>query len=76
MNKAPSTLHTLIFDTKLKRPGCVLIQACGGGDRRLLGDLFPAETWLTSPTPDMKEITGTREQWEMVAKDGHHDRSK
>lgn len=56
----------LVFDTKLKRPACVLIQAIGGGDRWALLDLFP-DNWLVHPTPDMKVIHGTREQWEGLA---------
>lgn len=44
----------LAFDTKLKRPGCVLIQAAMDGDCQILKVCFPTETWLLAYTTDMK----------------------
>jgi len=61
------TAIRLLFDTKLMRPGCVLLQAVAGCDTYRLSDLFDAETWLTHPTPDMKRLTGTPEQWRELA---------
>lgn len=58
----------LLFDTKLNRPACVLLQACAGGDRKRLNEFFTSEEWLISPTPDMKLIYGTRRQWESLRK--------
>lgn len=58
----------LVYDTDLRRPACVLIQAIAGGDRGTLMRLFDAETWLVNPTPGMKCIRGTREEWEKVAR--------
>lgn len=43
----------LAFDTKLRRPACVLVAAALGGDIGASG-AFPAETWLLAPTDDMK----------------------
>jgi hypothetical protein len=42
----------IVFDTKLERPACVLLQVGLGGDPKL-AHLFPTETWLLAPTPDM-----------------------
>lgn len=43
----------IVFDCKLIRPGCVILQAGMGGDPAL-AHVFPVETWLVHPTPDMK----------------------
>ncbi len=60
----------LVFDTKLRRPACVLIQAlygCGENNG-FLQMTFDTKTWLVAPTPDMIRIKGTKEQWEKMAK--------
>jgi len=59
----------LVFDTKLKRPACVLLQAvygCGHNNG-FLQMTFDSRTWLVAPTPDMVRIRGTREQWKRSA---------
>lgn len=62
---------TLLYDTVLRRPGCVLLQAVAGGDGEAFREFFGgADNWLVSPTPDMKMITGTREQWRKEAARG------
>lgn len=43
----------IAFDIELMRPACVLLQAAYRCDFSL-ADLFPTETWLLSPTKDMK----------------------
>jgi hypothetical protein len=43
----------LVYDIKLKRPGCVLLQAALGGDPGVANN-FPTEHWLLAPSPDMK----------------------
>lgn len=43
----------IVFDPVLRRPGCVILQAAMGGNVPDFTSRFPAETWLTSPTPDM-----------------------
>jgi hypothetical protein len=43
----------LAYDLKLLRPGCVLLQAAMGGSV-MLANRFPAESWLLTPTEDMK----------------------
>ena len=56
---------TLLYDTDLRRPACILLQACAGLDGYKLYDLgFDPRDWLTAPTPGMRRITGTLEQWE------------
>lgn len=60
--------RALIFDVDLMRPGCVLLQAAGGGDRDLLMALFPSETWLDAPTDGMGRYVGTDEEWEQIAR--------
>lgn len=55
----------LVYDCVLKRPACVLLQAVmGGGDAGVMHDLgFDSDSWLLAPTPDMRRIAGTREEW-------------
>lgn len=59
----------LVFDTKLKRPACVLIQSAYGCgyNNGFLQRTFDSRTWLLAPTPDMARIRGTREQWKRAA---------
>lgn len=49
-------LCTLAYDTKLHRPGCVLVQAAAGATitNDLLGKYFDVDDWLLCTTPDMK----------------------
>jgi len=55
----------IVFDAKVKRPACVLLQAALGGDIHV-ARRFPAESWLISPTPDMKLYSATDEQIELL----------
>lgn len=57
----------MLYDPELRRPGCVLLQAVAGGDRRALDIYFSSENWLIAPTPDMKMFSGTHEQWKQIA---------
>ena len=45
--------HYLVYDAKLMRPGCVILQALGGGTVDGL-TLQRLGEWLVAPTPDMK----------------------
>ena len=55
--------YKIAFDCKLRRPGCVLIQAgLGGLSGALFSDYFPEETWLLFPTDDMAVYPVTEEQ--------------
>lgn len=58
----------IVFDTKLRRPGCALLQAAYGGTipNSVFGIKFPSETWLTSPTPDMAAYDVTVEQLDQL----------
>jgi hypothetical protein len=58
----------IVYDTKLKQPGCVLIQSAAGCTVPRFHELFPSERWLTFPTPDMKIYDVTDEQLEKMAK--------
>lgn len=51
----------LVFDMKLKRPACVLLQAVLGGDKGI-ANRFSSELWLIEPTPDMKLYEINKEQ--------------
>lgn len=42
----------IAFDCKLRRPGCVNIQALFQCDSRL-AHIFPTETWVLYPSEDM-----------------------
>ena len=58
----------IAFDIKLMKPGCVLLQAAFGCDRGSdFGRLFPAQTWLVAPTPDLKVYEVTTEQLEQLS---------
>jgi hypothetical protein len=58
---------TFAYDCKLKRPGCVIIQAAmGGGSTVDLDRFFEVSSWLLAPTPDMVVIEGTEEQWKQA----------
>lgn len=54
----------IVVDVEQRRPGCVLLQAGGGCDRgrALVAQHFNTETWLLSPTPNMRVVEGTEEQ--------------
>lgn len=56
----------IAFDTKQMRPGCVILQAVFGGDRRA-GTLFDASSWLVAPTDDMRLIRGSLAEWKALA---------
>ena len=43
----------IAFDVTLRRPGCAIVQALYGADVAII-HRFDPNTWLTSPTPDMK----------------------
>lgn len=58
---------TLLFDVKLKRPACALLQAlarCNPSDLYNVG--FDTHDWLVYPTADMQRISGTMEEWRRV----------
>ena len=59
----------IVFDPKLRRPGCVLLQSAMGGTltNARLEMLFPVETWLLAPTPDMRAFPVTDEQLTVLA---------
>ena len=42
----------IAYDIKLMRPGCAILQGVLGGSPEVKC-LFPVETWLEAPTPDM-----------------------
>ena len=61
----------LVVDVKQRRPACVIIQALQGhrDPTGTVSRLFDPHTWLTSPTPDMRVVEGTEEQWRAFAKE-------
>jgi len=44
----------IVYDMKLFRPACVLLQAAMGGDHNVVSANFDARYWLVNPTNDMK----------------------
>lgn len=59
----------MVYDTKLLAPACVLIQAAHGcGTMSEAFGLFKSEHWLTAPTPGMRTIAGTMDEWRKAAK--------
>jgi hypothetical protein len=57
----------LVFDTKLKRPACVILQAIYGGDSGAVSEHFPPDTWLITPTPDMTRFRIPRSRLPEIA---------
>jgi len=59
----------IVFDTELKRPGCVLLQAAMGGTIGVseFQLMFPSETWLLAPTKNMGVFKVTEDQLEVLA---------
>lgn len=55
----------IAYDTVLKRPGCVLLQAVMGGTVDV-AKLFPAGQWVIEPTPNLKVYEVTEEQLQML----------
>lgn len=45
--------RAIAYDWKLKRVGCVLLQAAMGGDVHAASE-FSTDKWLLAPTPDLK----------------------
>ena len=43
----------VLYDTTLRRPGCVLLAAAYGADIHV-ASLFDSRDWLVSPTEDMR----------------------
>lgn len=67
----------LLFDIKLRRPACVLLQAMAGcGHNNFLQMNFDSRDWLTAPTPDMRKVRGTREQWQRLAAKAANDQAE
>lgn len=58
----------IAYDAVLKQPGCVLIQAVMGGNIPNFAALFPGESWLLSPTPDMKLYEVTEDQLKILVR--------
>lgn len=51
----------IAFDTKLRRPGCAIVQASFGCDPSV-SHHFETDTWLLTPTPNMGVFTATPDQ--------------
>lgn len=47
---------TIVYDQRLLRPGCALLQAAMGGTAGI-ANCFPSEAWLLAPTPDLQCYT-------------------
>jgi hypothetical protein len=54
----------ILYDLKLRRPGCVILQALVGGS---FAHLWPSELWLVNLTDDMKTYAITREEAAVLA---------
>lgn len=62
-----SPVFTFIVDFEHAQPLAELLQVEWGGDAIELRRFFPPDTWLTFPTWRMQAITGTEEEWRIVA---------
>ncbi len=72
--KDPNEKITLLFDTKQKKPGCMILQAIAGCAQFNHFLQMTFTDMETSITPDMKRITGTRAQWESLAERQYEQR--
>jgi hypothetical protein len=68
----PATIKDLnmlkiAYDCELKRPGCVILQAAMGGSS-VAARMFPAESWLVSPTDNLHVYPVTRGQLKALVK--------
>ena len=58
------TRFDLLFDCERKAVGCVLLQAAAGCDYNLVRRFgFDTKAWLTFPTPGLRRIRGTADEW-------------
>ncbi len=55
-------MKKIVYDMKLKRPACALLQVVLGGDLGIVNQI-PSEQWLLVPTKDMKCYAITDEQF-------------
>lgn len=64
----------ILYDTKLMRPGCVLLQAAAGNDPSIAHN-FPSDLWLVTTTPDLKNYPITDVQLDFLIEKTkrHHD---
>lgn len=66
---AAQDLIPILYDLKLMRPGCVLLQVVAGADRDAFMKYFGgSDRWLVSPTPGMKVYRATAKQWEALSR--------
>ena len=65
--KPLDTKIRMAYDFDLKRPGCVLMQAVMGGDSNAVSRLFDCKGWLLAPTPGMRLVLGTEEEWKQAS---------
>jgi hypothetical protein len=59
--------HRLVYDLDLKQPACAILQAAMGGEHLYLSRHFTSDHWLVQPTPGMKLMEASDEQWKKVA---------
>lgn len=57
----PTKNILLAYDLVLMRPACVLVAQMKGADTKV-PHLFPVDSWLLSPTPDLKLYETSPEQ--------------
>lgn len=57
----PARPVRIAYDCTLHRPGCPILQAALGGEP-MVADVFPVQSWLLAPTPDMHLYEATATQ--------------
>lgn len=58
---------TLLYDIVLRKAACELLQAAFKCDYHHTRIIFKPADWLFQPTPGMRRIVGTRQEWERLA---------
>jgi hypothetical protein len=57
----------VVYDIKLRKVGCVLLQAAMGGDPEI-AKRIPNEDWLINTTPDLRLYNITPEEVEQLVR--------
>ncbi len=65
---AEEQVYTIMYDAKLRKPGCVLLQCFASLPRELFWKHFgDSNCWLVHPTPDMKLYQVTEDMLPLIA---------
>lgn len=67
--------YILLVDFSELKIGCPLLQTAHLTDYQSINYLFDPEDWFLFPTPDMRLVEGTLEQFQFLAKRMKNDKN-